>query len=120
MAIKLTKFLENGTMESTVVEQRRDVRSDLAWPVSVWIPEANRFFSGKSVNVSKGGAYISLPMTAPVREGHEIEINFPRTTSLARQKGQYARIKTAKVVRVERSEMLRSGSIGMAVQFCGL
>ena len=107
-------------MESTVIEQRKAVRSDLAWPVSVWIPEANRFFSGKSVNVSKGGAYISLPMTAPVRPGHEVEVNFPRTISLARQKGQYARIKTAKVLRVERSEMLRSGTIGIAVEFFGL
>ena len=107
-------------MESSVIEQRKDMRSDLAWPVSVWIPEANRFFTGKSINVSKGGAYISLPITAPVRPGHEIEVNFPRTMSLARQKGQYARIKTAKVIRVERSEVLRTGTIGMAVQFFGL
>lgn len=107
-------------MESTIVEQRKDRRSDLAWPVSVWIPEANRFFSGKSVNVSKGGAYISLPTTAPVRSGHEVEVNFPRTVTLARQKGQYARIKTAKVVRVERNDMLRNGTIGIAVQFCAL
>ena len=107
-------------MESTVIEQRKDMRSDLAWPVSVWIPEANRFFTGKSINVSKGGAFISLPITAPVRPGHEIEVNFPRTMSLARQKGQYARIKTAKVIRVERNELLRTGTIGMAVQFLGL
>jgi hypothetical protein len=40
--------------------------------------------------------------------------------SLARQKGQYARIKTAKVIRVERNELLRTGTIGMAVQFLGL
>ena len=60
----------------TIVEQRKDVRSDLTWPVSVWLPEANRFFNGKSVNVSKGGAYISVPMTTPVRPGHKVEINF--------------------------------------------
>lgn len=104
-------------MESTMVEQRRDVRSDLSWPVSIWLPEANRFFSGKSINVSRGGAYITLPMTTPVRPGHEIEVNFPRTMSLAKQKGQYARIKQGKVLRVERSTMLRSGSIGIAVEF---
>jgi len=104
-------------MESTMVEQRRDVRSDLSWPVSIWLPEANRFFSGKSINVSRGGAYITLPMTTPVRPGHEIEVNFPRTMSLAKQKGQYARIKQGKVLRVERSNMLRSGSIGIAVEF---
>lgn len=104
-------------MESVAVEQRKDVRSDLSWPVSIWLPEANRFFNGKSVNVSKGGAFISVPMTTPVRPGHEVEINFPRTMSLAKQKGQYARIKHAKVLRVERQQMLKAGSIGIAVQF---
>lgn len=117
MALKLTKFLENGTMESVAVDQRKDVRSDLSWPVSIWLPEANRFFNGKSVNVSKGGAFISVPMTTPVRAGHEIEVNFPRTMSLAKQKGQYARIKNAKVLRVERQQMLQGGTIGIAVQF---
>ncbi|MGH2271169.1 PilZ domain-containing protein [Anaerohalosphaeraceae bacterium U12dextr] len=104
-------------MESTLIEQRRDVRSDLSWPVSIWLPEANRFFTGRSVNVSRGGAYISVPMTTPVRPGHEVEVNFPRTMSLARQKGQYARIKMGKILRVDRTEMLRNGSIGLAVQF---
>ena len=104
-------------MESTLIEQRRDVRSDLSWPVSIWLPEANRFFTGRSVNVSKGGAYISVPMTTPVRPGHEVEVNFPRTMSLARQKGQYARIKMGKILRVDRAEMLRNGSIGLAIQF---
>ncbi len=104
-------------MESAVINQRCDVRSDLSWPVSIWLPEANRFFNGKSVNVSKGGAFISVPMTTPVRAGHEIEVNFPRTMSLAKQKGQYARIKHAKILRVERKQMLQAGTIGIAVQF---
>jgi hypothetical protein len=85
--------------------------------VSIWLPEANRFFTGRSVNVSKGGAYVSVPMTTPVRPGHEVEVNFPRTMSLARQKGQYARIKMGKILRVDRAEMLRNGSIGLAIQF---
>jgi hypothetical protein len=106
-------------METAVIEQRKDARSELAWPVSVWLPEANRFFNGKSVNVSKGGVYISMPLTAPIKEGHEIEVNFPRTVTLARQKGQYARIKSGKVLRVERSNMLVNASIGLAVQFSG-
>ena len=104
-------------METAVVEQRKEARSELAWPVSLWLPEANRFFNGKSVNVSKGGAYLSVPMTAPIRAGHEVEINFPRTTSLARQKGQYARIKCGKVLRVERQNLLEDATIGLAVQF---
>lgn len=104
-------------MENTLVEQRKDVRSELSWPVSIWLPEANRFFTGRSINVSRGGAYITVPMTTPVRPGHEVEVNFPRTMSLARQKGQYARIKIGKVLRVERSEMLSSGTISLAIQF---
>jgi len=104
-------------METVAVEHRKEARSELAWPVSVWLPEANRFFNGKSVNVSRGGVFISMPMTTPVRTGLEVEINFPRTMALARQKGQYARIKSGKVVRVERQTMLKGGAIGMAVQF---
>ena len=104
-------------MESTLVDQRNDTRSELTWPVSIWLPEANRFFNGKSINVSKGGAFISMPMTTPIRPGNEIEVNFPRTMTLAKQKGQYARIKHAKVLRVDRNQMLQVGSIGVAVQF---
>ncbi len=104
-------------METQVVEKRRDTRSDLSWPVSVWLPEANRFFNGRSVNISKSGVMVNMPMTTPIRTGHEVEINFPRTMSLARQKGQYARIKTGKVVRVERNNMLEGATIGMAVHF---
>ena len=51
----------------TAVDLRKDARTDLAWPVSVWLPEANRFFNAHSVNISKGGALINLPMTTPVR-----------------------------------------------------
>jgi len=112
-----TLTTENENMETTVVEQRKDARSELAWPVSVWLPEANRFFNGRSINVSRGGAYISLPMTAPIRPGHQVEINFPRTTSLAKQKGQYARIKSGTVLRVERKNMFEEANIGLAVQF---
>lgn len=104
-------------METAVAEQRTDARSDLSWPISVWLPEASRFFSGRSMNISKGGVFLSVPMTAPVRVGHEIEINFPRTMSLAKKKGQYARIKTGKVLRVERKQLLDSASIGLAIQF---
>jgi hypothetical protein len=98
-------------------EHRKDVRTNLTWPVSVWIPESNRFFNGKSCNISKSGALINLPMTAPVRNGHVVELNFPRTPALAKQKGQFARIKTARVVRVDRCHVTTDAHIGIAVQF---
>ncbi len=104
-------------MESTLVEQRKEMRTELSWPVSIWLPQANRFFNGRSVNVSKGGAYLTIPLTTPVRPGQEVELNFPRTAHLAHQKGQYARIKIGKVVRVDRSRMMNEGVLGLAVQF---
>ena len=104
-------------METTAIDQRQDVRADLNWPVSVWLPQANRFYNAESVNVSKGGACISVPMTAPLKAGSYVEINFPRTARLAKQKGSFARIKTGKVVRVERQGVLEDASIRFAVQF---
>jgi hypothetical protein len=101
----------------TATENRRDVRTDLSWPVSLWLPESNRFFNGRSLNISKTGALISLPMSTPVRTGNVIELNFPRTMALAKQKGQFARIKTARVVRVDRSHVIEDAHIGVAVQF---
>ena len=110
--------METAT-KTAVSEQRTDARSDLAWPISMWLPEAGRFFNGKSVNISKGGVYLSVPMTTPVRVGHEVEINFPRTPSLAKQKGQYARIKHGKIVRVDRRSIFENGNIGLAIAFTG-
>ena len=101
----------------TLVEQRKDVRTKLSWPVSVWLPEANRFFNGRSANISKTGVFVSLPMTAPIRPGYTVEVNFPRTMALAKDKGQFARIKTGKVVRVERDSILKGANIGVAIHF---
>ena len=101
----------------TLVEQRKDMRAELSWPVSVWLPEANRFFNGQSSNISKTGAFLTVPVTTPIRAGHIVEINFPRTRALATRKGGFARIKTGKVVRVERRNMLKEANIGVAVQF---
>ena len=104
-------------MMDTLVEQRKDERTVLSWPVSIWLPEANRFFNGRSTNVSKTGVFLKLPMTMPIQEGNIVEINFPRTQDLAEEKGGFARIKSGKIVRVERRNMLRDANIGVAVRF---
>jgi len=103
-------------MES-VTDHRNEVRTELVWPVSVWLPEANRFFNGQSSNISKRGVFVRMPMTTPVLEGNVVELNFPRTTVLAEQKGSYSRIKSGKVVRVEREDVPVDASIGVAVEF---
>jgi hypothetical protein len=101
----------------TLVEHRKDSRNTVSWPISVWMPEANRFFNGRSCNISKTGVFITLPVTAPVRPGHIVELNFPRTEVLAKEKGQFARIKSGKVVRVDRTNLLESAEIGVGIAF---
>ena len=101
----------------TLVEQRKSTRTDVSWPVSVWLPEANRFFNGRSSNISKTGVLIRLPVSTPLQAGHVVELNFPRTMALAKKKGGFARIKSGKVVRVERKDILRDANIGVAVEF---
>ncbi len=101
----------------TVTEQRKCSRTNLTWPVSVWIPEANRFFYGRSANISKVGVFIKVPMTTPVRPGNIVELNFPRTVALAKKKGQFARIKRGTVVRVDRKDTLKDACIGIGIAF---
>ena len=101
-----------------VNEQRKARRSEVHWPVSVWHPTAARFFNGSSVNISSGGALVELPMKAPIREGQDIEVNFPRKETLTKEKGSSARIKTARVVRVDRGNTIQSANIKVALNFC--
>ena len=101
----------------TLVEQRNDSRSTVSWPVSVWVPEANRFFNGRSCNISKTGVFITLPVTVPILAGHIVELNFPRTVALAEEKGQFARIKSGRVVRVDRKNLLENAEIGVGIAF---
>jgi len=101
----------------TLIEQRRGTRTKLSWPVSLWLPDANRFFNGRSANISKTGVFVTVPMTTPVQTGNTVEVNFPRTEVLAKEKGQFARVKSGKVVRVERQKILTDTTIGVAIAF---
>jgi hypothetical protein len=104
-------------METQLVEQRKSTRTEVSWPVSVWLPEANRFFNGRSANISKTGVLLRLAATTPLRSGHIVELNFPRTMTLARRKGGFARIKSGKVVRVERDRLMDDATVAIGVVF---
>ncbi|MBN1972755.1 MAG: PilZ domain-containing protein [Sedimentisphaerales bacterium] len=103
-------------MQATI-EQRTESRNTVSWPVSVWMPEANRFFYGRSCNISRTGVFITLPVTTPIQTGNVVELNFPRTQTLAQEKGQYARIKTGRVVRVDRENLLENAEVGVGIAF---
>jgi hypothetical protein len=104
-------------MNTLLVEQRKEDRTQLSWPVSVWLPFAHRFFNGRSSNISKTGVFLNVPVTTPVKLGGIVEINFPRTEKLAEEKGSYSRIKSGKIVRIERKTLLKDAAIGLAVAF---
>ena len=70
-----------------ISEQRTQPRTDLTWPVSVWLPQCNRFFNARTANISSGGLLAKMPVTTPVKEGSIVEVNLPRTHSLAKEKG---------------------------------
>ena len=103
-------------MQATI-EQRTENRNTVSWPVSVWMPDANRFFYGRSCNISRTGVFITLPVTTPIQTGHVVELNFPRTQALAKEKGQFARIKTGRVVRVDRKTLLENAEVGVGIAF---
>lgn len=98
-------------------EQRQSSRTAVSWPVSVWHPQARKFFNGRSINVSNRGALLILPLRAPVRQGQELEVNFPRTEDLAVKKGQFARVKTGTVIRVDRGDCLAGATVRIAMVF---
>ena len=62
-----------------LTEQRRDSRNSVSWPVSVWIPEANRFFNGRSCNISKTGVIALTRALAKEygRRGFRINVIIP-------------------------------------------
>ncbi len=102
---------------SVSYEQRQAKRTKMNWPVSVWHPQASRFYHARSVDVSSNGVLLSMPMKAPIREGQDLEINFPRKELLAREKGNYARIKPARVVRIDRTDAVNTAQVKVGLQF---
>jgi len=104
----------------TLVEQRKSTRTEVSWPVSIWLPEANRFFNGRSANISKTGVLLRMPVATPLQAGNVIELNFPRTMALAKRKGGFARIKSGRVVRIERGNLLDDATIGVGIVFEGI
>ena len=103
-------------MQATI-EQRADSRNNVSWPVSVWMPQENKFYNGRSCNISKTGVLITVPVTTPIQTGNTVELNFPRSETLAREKGQYARIKCGKVVRIDRNHILDKAEIEVGIEF---
>ena len=99
----------------TMADRRQFHRNQIDWPVSVYVPRLARFVNGRSVDVSQTGAKVSLPLSVPLAPGQLVELNFPRTSTLAKLAGSFSRIKTAMVVRIEDDSPKSEGSPTLAL-----
>ncbi len=43
-----------------MTEKRKSARSDMKFPISVWVSTFSKFWNGYSINISKGGALIHI------------------------------------------------------------
>ncbi|MCG3178842.1 MAG: hypothetical protein BIFFINMI_01172 [Phycisphaerae bacterium] len=92
-----------------LADRRSSARNKIDWPVSVYCPHLSMFINARSVDVSRSGAMINLPYLAPIRPGQVVELNFPRTATLAKVAGCFSRIKTARVIRVQPQQQVGGG-----------
>ena len=99
-----------------VDERRVAKRYDLDWPVCVWYEPTQKFYNGRSTNISASGALLKLPLTTPIRHSEAIEVNFPSPDGLAGDRYP-AKVFACKVVRVNRGQSILDGLQQVAVQF---
>jgi len=99
-----------------IAEKRRAKRYRLDWPVCVWHEPTQKFYNGRSVNISASGALIQLPLTAPIRVAESIEVNFPPPEGLTSDRYP-AKIFSSRVVRVNRGQSILNGVQSVAIKF---
>ncbi len=95
-------------------ERRAATRVKLDWPVCLWHDNTQKFYNGRSENISATGALVRLPLTAPISKDDSVEVNFPAPDDSAEQE---SKVFTAKVVRVNRGQSILDGNQFVALQF---
>lgn len=101
-------------------ERRRAVRIKLDWPVYVWSEATNRFYRGKSVNISSTGVLIKLPLQIPIRLEDRISVSFPAPQeSETSPLGSEEHVFKGRVVRINRGSSILEGYQSVALEFEG-
>ncbi len=95
-------------------ERRKAPRIKLDWPVHIWCDSTNKFYTGRSINISSTGVLITLPLRVPIKVNDRISINFPQPEG---EKDYEERIFTGKVVRVNRGASILDGYQSVALNF---
>jgi len=97
-------------------DRRTAKRYPLQWQVCLWHEASKRFFSGTSANISRTGALLYMPLTAPINLNEKVEVNFP-SPQLPESDRYPAKTFSAKVVRVNRPQSILQGRQAVALQF---
>ena len=101
----------------TLIEQRKERRTKLSWPVSVWLPEADRFFNGRRANISKTGVLITVPISTPCPRGQHSGAELPGGRMYSPRKRAICPHQEGRVVRVDRRSTLNNASIALGIVF---
>jgi c-di-GMP-binding flagellar brake protein YcgR len=105
-------------MVETESERRSAKRYQLDRPVCLWHESAQRFYSGRSVNISNSGALIQLPLTIPIRLQEKVDLNFPTPEGTDGCRQHSDKVFSAKVIRVNRGQSVLEASQAVALEFC--
>ncbi len=97
-------------------EKRGSKRFKMDWQVCLWHEPTQRFYSGRSVNISATGALLQMPLTVPLRMAEDVEFNF--TPPEGQNSDQFhSKVFSAKVVRVNRGESILDANQSVALKF---
>lgn len=110
-------FMETGGMETFAqgqIDRRGSERVDMVRPTKVYDPRADRFFPGRTSNVSAGGALLCLRRSLPVSVGDRLDIGIAGLDGPDDEPLRLAQMRSARVVRVSAIDCLEQA---IAVHF---
>jgi len=92
-------------------ERRTDPRYHIDWPISLLSDSQGRTYNGRGQNLSRGGALVVLPLSAPLCLGQQVRMRLhPILKGTHRPSGsRAAEVRPAKVVRVQREPRFLDG-----------
>jgi c-di-GMP-binding flagellar brake protein YcgR len=100
-------------------DRRADPRYHIDWAVSVSGDRAGRMFSGRGLDLSRGGALVVLPLSAPLRPGQEVQVRLqPRSLNMsAPETAPSSMVRNARIVRVQRGPRFLDGLQMVGLKF---
>lgn len=107
-------------MTRTPSDRREHERFPLASAVMLHLAATDTSYPGRGVDVSQGGMLVYVPASAPIAAGQELELTVtpsPAAPAPAGIAGAVARKRAARVIRVDRDDLVKLGRLGVAVQF---